>query len=372
MKKIKVFLGKRSYDILIGKGLIGRCGPLLKNLGLGHDALIITNKRLSGLYGKRLSTTLRKSGFSPRFELVRDSEKAKSFAALEKLLSRISRYDINKKPFIIALGGGVVGDLAGFAASIYKRGIPYVQLPTTLLAQVDSSIGGKTAVDLPVAKNMAGSFYQPRIVISDTETLKTLSPRQIRNGLAEVVKYGVIKDPGLFSFIESNYRRIINCDMEAMEHIIYRSARIKADVASKDEFDRKGIRAILNYGHTIGHAIETAAEYSGRYNHGEAVALGMLIAGRIAVRLRILKKAAALKIEGLIRKIGLPVSVKAVEPSKIYDSHLHDKKFVRGRNRFVLASDIGSVKIVEDVPDYAIREAINNCAGFAVRRKGRI
>lgn len=360
MKKIRVPLGERSYDILIGHGLIKNCGRILKKLNIGTDAVIITNNRLSALYKKEIEKTLNRNGFTGRFEIVPDSEKAKSISVATTILNRLSRYDVNKSIFIIALGGGVVGDLAGFVASVYKRGIPYVQIPTTLLAQVDSSIGGKAAVDLSVAKNLVGSFYQPRAVISDIAALRTLSSRQIRNGLAEIIKYGVIKDAGLFAFLETNYRKVLKLEKGALEHIVSRSVKIKADVVAKDELDRKRIRAVLNYGHTIGHAIEAASGYSGRYDHGEAVALGMLVAGRMAVELGMLKDSEAGRVEELIKKVGLPVSIKGVGALRIYKSHLHDKKFINGRNRFVLASKIGSVRIVEGVADSIIRNALKS------------
>jgi len=361
MKKIRVLLGKRSYDILIGRGLIDECGRIIKGLKIGTDAVVITNSRVAALYKKALERTLKKSGFTVRFELIADSERAKSLSTAGKILERISRYDVNRRIFIIALGGGVVGDLAGFVASVYKRGIPYVQIPTTLLAQVDSSIGGKAAVDLSVAKNLVGSFYQPRAVISDVSAIGTLSSRQIRNGLAEIIKYGVIRDASLFAYLENNYKRILALDGGALEHIVHRSGKIKAGIVARDEFDRESVRAVLNYGHTIGHAVEAGAGYSGRYNHGEAVALGMVAAGRIAAALGLIKEPDAGRVEKLIKNIGLPVLIKGVSASKIYDAHLHDKKFSGGKNRFVLATKIGSVKIVDGVAGSIILDALKSC-----------
>lgn len=358
MKRIRVELGSRAYNILIGNGLIKKCGHIIAGLKIGSDAVIITNKRLSAIYKKELSRTLTNNGITVRFLLVPDSEKAKSIIIASRLLNELSRYDVNRQIFIIALGGGVVGDLAGFVASVYKRGIPYLQIPTTLLAQVDSSIGGKVAVDLRAGKNLVGSFYQPKIVITDPSSLRTLPVRQIRNGLAEVIKYGIIRDPILFKFIESNFRKILTRNTYALEFIIARCAAIKADVVKRDEFDKKGVRACLNYGHTMGHAIEAADEYSMQYNHGEAIALGMLIADRIAVELKMMKDSIAERIERLITKTGLPSSARSLEQSKIYAAHLHDKKFIHGTNRFIIASDIGHIKIVEDVPESAIRNAL--------------
>jgi len=361
MKKIRVLLGERSYNILIGRGLINNCGRILKNLEVGSDAVIITNHRVAALYKYAIEKTLKRNAFTVHFEFIADSEKAKSLSVANVILNRLSRYDLNKRIFIIALGGGVVGDLAGFVASIYKRGIPYVQIPTTLLAQVDSSIGGKVAVDLDVAKNLVGSFYQPKTVISDVSAIQTLSSRQIRNGLAEIIKYGVIKDAALFRYLELNHKRIMKLEKGALEYIVSRSGKIKADIVARDELDRKRVRAVLNYGHTIGHAIETAAGYSGRYSHGEAIAIGMVVAGRIAADLGLIKKSEADRVERLIKKVGLPVSIKGLAIPKIYEAHLHDKKFTNGKNRFILAGRIGAAGVVDGVADSVIRNALKSC-----------
>ena len=360
MKKIRVNLKERSYDILIGPSLIRRTGVLLKRLDIGKDAVVITNKNLLGLYKKPLESSLIASGFTVRFETVPDSERAKAASIATNVIDRISKYDKRKAIFIIAFGGGVVGDLAGFVAAVYKRGIPYVQFPTTLLAQVDSAIGGKVAVDLPIAKNLIGAFYQPRLVISDTSLIKSLSSRQIKSGLGEVIKYGVIKDKKLFEFLEHGYKKVLKADPHSLEYIVSRSSRIKAAVVSKDEFDNKGVRAILNFGHTIGHAIEAASGYSARYNHGEAIAIGMVIASDISCKLGMMKTFELARIEGLVRRLGLPTDIKGLKFSSIYESHLHDKKFLRGRNRLILPLGIGRVKVVEDVPDNVIREAVKD------------
>ena len=358
MKRVRVNLKKRSYDIVIGSGLFQKSGQLLKGLSLGRDAIVITNRRILSLYGKRLGSILKRSRFTVTFEIVPDSEKAKSSEVAASVLNRIAVYDRYKTIFLVALGGGVIGDLVGFIASIYKRGIPYIQIPTTLLAQVDSSIGGKTAIDLPVAKNLAGAFYQPKIVISDVSLLKSLPKRQLKNAMAEIIKYGVIKDKLLFKYIEDNYDRILKGNERALEYIIFRSSEIKADLVKKDEFDNKDLRVILNYGHTVGHAIETVSFYSDKYNHGESVAVGMMIATDIAFKLKMIAKKDKQRIASLIKKCGLPVQVKGLNPSKIYNTLLHDKKFVQGKNRFVLPTRIGRVKIVEDVPEGVIKEVI--------------
>jgi 3-dehydroquinate synthase len=353
-------LGDRSYDILIGDGLLSKSGSIIRRLDIGKDAVVITNNTLKRAYGKILSDSLARAGISVKFELIPDSEKAKSSSTLLKVLNHIAAYDKKRSVFIVALGGGVVGDLAGFAASAYKRGIPYVQIPTTLLAQVDSSIGGKVAIDLPAAKNLAGAFYQPKVVISDINVLISLSPRQVRNGLAEIIKYGVIKDKAMFNYLEKSRNKASALDKKTLERLIMRSARIKAKLVGEDELDRKGKRIVLNYGHTIGHAIEAAGSYSNKYNHGEAIAIGMCVAADIASKLNLLKKGDAEKIECLIKRCGLPTKAKGLKLKKIYEAHLHDKKFAKNKNRFVLPSALGKVHVVEAVPERLISEAVKS------------
>ena len=358
MKRITVRLKGRPYDIVIGRGVLKNTGALLKGLRIGRDAVIVTNSRLKRLFGGVLKRSLVRNSFTAHFETVPDSEKAKSSAVAMNLIARIAEYDSRKDVFVIALGGGVVGDLAGFAASIYKRGVNLVQIPTTLLAQVDSAIGGKTAIDLPAAKNMAGVFYQPRIVISDITLVSRLAKRQLKNGLAEIIKYGVIKDKRLFEFLESEYKKILSCNENALEFVVERSSRIKARIVEEDEFDKKGSRVILNFGHTIGHAIEAATSYSGRYSHGEAVAAGMVAASGIALKLKMIRIDEAERIIRLIKRCGLPTAVSGLNSSNIYRSLLHDKKFVGRFNRFVLPAAIGRVKTVRGVPEGIVKKAI--------------
>jgi 3-dehydroquinate synthase len=360
VKKIRVSLKDRSYDILIGDSVLKDSGRILSRLDVGNDALVITNRPIAALYKRALSASLVKSGFTVRFEYAPDSEKAKTAKVALGLINKISAYDSRRRLFIIALGGGVIGDLAGFIAAVYKRGIPYVHIPTTLLAQVDSSVGGKVAIDLPVAKNIIGAFYQPRAVLSDITLLKTLSKRQIRNGLAEIVKYGVIQDPGLFKFIEKSYKKLLDCDKKALQFVVEKSAGIKSRVVGKDEFDNKGLRAILNFGHTLGHAIESAAGYSKAYYHGEAISVGMVIAAEISRRLGILKNSDAARIGGLLREIGLPTSAGGVRFADVCRSYIHDKKFVGKNNRLVLPERIGRVRIVSGVSDSLIKSVLKS------------
>jgi 3-dehydroquinate synthase len=261
MKKIRLNLGKRSYDIVIGKGAIKSLGKKLKSLSLGPDAYILTNKLVKDKYGLLLKRVLLKEGFNCYFKLVADSEKSKSISTAASVIRDIASRDFKKKIFIIAFGGGVIGDLAGFVASVYKRGIPYVQVPTTLLAQVDSAIGGKTGVDLDSGKNLVGAFYQPKLVLSDTAFLKSLSLRQLKAGLSEVIKYALIADKRLFFLLRNNQKNILKCDMALMEKIVYTCSGIKAGLVNLDEKEARGKRTVLNFGHTLGHAIEAAGGF---------------------------------------------------------------------------------------------------------------
>lgn len=357
MKKVRVKLNEKSYDIVIGHDMLSKLPRALKQLKIGTSAVIITNPLVNRLHGKSLSDVLEKAGFEVKTFTVADGEQSKAADVACDLVNRIARYDVMKKPFVIALGGGVVGDLAGFVASSYKRGVPYVQIPTTLLAQVDSSIGGKVGVDLPVGKNLMGAVYQPKLVWSDTAYLKTLSARQVRNGLAEVIKYGVICDANLFGNVEKNYQKFLSLDKNILTQVVEASSRIKGRVVELDEFDVTGVRAILNYGHTIGHAIEAADGFA-HYQHGEAVGLGMRVAGEIAVQKKLWSQDEADRVEALITAVGLPKQIQHVSVKDVLTRMKHDKKFLAGKNRFVLAAKIGLVKLVEGVELNIIQSAV--------------
>ncbi len=385
METIPVNLKERSYDIIIGNNSIKCLGKIIRGLKLGNDAYIITNSTIKKIYGNILIKTLSDSGFKFKFKLIADTEKSKSLNTVSCLIQDLARYDRQKRVFIIAFGGGVIGDISGFIASIYKRGIPYIQAATTLLAQVDSSIGGKTGIDLKQGKNLVGAFYQPKLVFNDVAMLKTLDLRQIRTGMAEVIKYGIIKDPVLFDYLEKK-TNTVKCDkfdtfappkaglsinpehtpgfispgcVERIdfEFIVTRCSRIKAKITAQDEKEESGIRTILNFGHTIGHAIEAAGSYK-IYNHGEAVALGMLIASDISVAMGLLNYANMRRIERLIEKIGLPAKISKIPLKKIITSHYSDKKFTGKKNKFVLIKSIGKTKIVEAVPTEQITAAL--------------
>ena len=360
MKKIKLKLGKNGYDILICSNELDKLGPCLKRLNIGRDAVIITNPGIKKLFGNKVERILISSGFNVKFETAPDSEKAKSGKECIRLLDKISKLDTGRRVFIIALGGGVTGDLAGFTASIYKRGVPYAQIPTTLLAQVDSAIGGKTAIDLRAGKNLAGAFYQPRLVFSEISFLESLPKKELITALAEVIKYGIIKSPDLFEFIEKNITKILRYDKKCLQRIVYECSLIKAGVVEKDELDNKNIRVILNLGHTIGHAIEAASHYDKSYNHGQAVALGMLSSVYISENLRLIKKKNASRIRNLIEKAGLPVNLKNTSIKKIMSAQSRDKKFIHGKNRFVLPVSIGRVIVKENIPEKLIKESIES------------
>lgn len=357
MKRIDVKLARHSYHIVVGHGILAQLPQLVKPLSLGTDAIVVTHPQLKKLYGAKLEQALKRSGVHVHYILVPQGEQSKSAACALKVIAQIAKLDVKRKVFCVAFGGGVIGDLTGFVAAVYKRGIPYIQIPTSLLAQVDSAIGGKTAIDLDVGKNLVGAFYQPKIVVSDTSLVQSLSRRQLQNGLAETVKYGVIQDPALFVYLQANYKNFLNHEPQALEHIVAASSHIKANVVGLDEFETKGIRSILNYGHTVGHAIEAAGGFS-QYQHGESVALGMRVAGRLSVLLGQLSVEDENKINELLTAIGLPSHAKALKMSDIFKHMQHDKKFVGKHNRFVIAQTIGRVKLVSDVSEHLIKQAI--------------
>ena len=357
MKIVRVPLKHNPYKIVVGSQILKDLGENLKSLKIGQDAIIITNPIIKRLYGAVVSAGLKKAGFSVKIFEVPDGEKSKSAKVAFDLIEKIALFDIFKRPFIIALGGGVIGDLAGYVAAAYKRGILYVQVPTTLLAQVDSSIGGKVAIDLPIGKNLVGAFYQPKMVFSDVSVLKSLDKRQVLNGFAEVIKYGIIYDKDLFQYILNNIDKLIGLNLKALENVVLACSKIKAEVVVKDEKETKGVRTILNFGHTIGHAIEAAAAYN-YYQHGEAVALGMRIVTEISLKLALVSRKSADQINELLTLIGLPVVIRKVKMKDILRLMRHDKKFLTGKNRFVLVKTVGKVKVVEGINLDLIKGAI--------------
>lgn len=362
MKTITVDIqGGRKYDIKIGHAVLAGIGQHIKKLDVGHSVFLITSPRISKHYLTPLLRSLQAAGFKDiKVEKVPDGEKHKNHKSYEKLLTSLLLFnkDDNKKIFVVNLGGGVVGDLGGFVAATYRRGVDYVQVPTTLLAFVDCGIGGKVGINFKTTKNIIGAFHQPKLVYADLSLLRTLNKREMRSGLAEVVKCGVIKSPQLFERVEAHIDDIFALDKRVIDEIVAECYTIKAEVVSKDELDKKGIRAVLNYGHTIGHAIEAASKYA--YRHGEAVSIGMACANDIAVKLGLLHKNVAARIENLLTRIGLSVSIKKCSLADIMSFFWRDKKFVNGKNRLVFATKIGATKIVEDVPVGIIESVIKN------------
>ena len=355
---IQIRLKENSHKIVVGYAVLPQLGKYLHPLKIGHDAVIITTSSINKLHGQTVCAALKKFRFTVKVCEVPDGEKSKSLECAFKLFNEIACYDVQKKIFIVALGGGVIGDLSGFVASCYKRGIPYIQIPTTLLAQIDSAIGGKVAVDLPSGKNLVGAFYHPKLVLSDVAVLETLSLRQIRNGLAEAIKYGMIGNRKFFEYLEENYKKILSLTPQFLTEVVCVCSRIKTRVVMRDEKETKGIRTILNFGHTIGHAVETALRYN-QYQHGEAVAVGMGVAADISVRMGLLRSQDALRLKQLIKAVGLPTQLKNVSVNEILQAMAHDKKFIGKKNRFVLATGIGRVGVFEGVKTDVIQQTLD-------------
>lgn len=353
MMTFHVRCNHRKYPIFVGAPLerIGR--PLMK-LGF-QKAMIVSHPSIASRFGKLILLSLKQSKISCHTALVPEGEKSKSLSAVRRLYRTCIRNRMDRKSCIIALGGGVIGDVAGFAAATYMRGIPLIQAPTTLLAMVDSSIGGKTGVDLPEAKNCVGAFHQPELVWSDITTLKTLPGNEFRNGMAEVIKYGVIKDEQLFCILEKRAPLLFTDHCSLIADIVCRCVKIKAEVVSKDEKETKGLREILNFGHTIGHAVETVTRYRG-YKHGEAISIGMCAAGFISRLLDLWSAEDQSRMEDLILRAGLPVRLcQGLPQDQILKALFRDKKTLKGELRFVLPLKIGKVIVRKISPALALK-----------------
>jgi 3-dehydroquinate synthase len=348
LEAIRVELGERSYEICIGPGILPRLGDRLREFRFSRIALV-SNPTVYALYGNTLLNSLSEAGFDAAVVTIPDGEEYKELLWAYHIYGELLKYRLDRSSALIALGGGVIGDITGFVASTYMRGISLVQVPTTLLAQVDSSVGGKTGVNHPEGKNMIGTFHQPRLVWADVETLRTLPRREFLAGMAEVIKYGVIWDETLFEFLEKNREKILSLDSGAMQFIIRHSCEIKAEVVSRDEREG-GLRAILNYGHTIGHALETATGYTAHL-HGEAVAIGMYGEALLSCLLGLMDRKEAERIGSLIDAYGLPSKMPSgVDEQRMISSLQLDKKAVAGELKFVLPERIGSV-VVRGVRD---------------------
>jgi len=343
MRIVHVPLGSRSYDIKIDRGLLGRLGPECARLKLGRRCALLTDANVGKHFAAAALRSLTRAGFEPVLLTIPAGEKSKSVRMVEKCYDQLAAHRLERKSFLIALGGGVVGDLGGLVAATYLRGVPFVQAPTTLLAQVDSSVGGKTGVNLRAGKNLVGAFYQPRLVLCDLDILKTLPAREYLSGLAEVIKYGIIYDAALFAALESCRPKLLKRDAATLGRIVARCCEIKADVVGQDE-NEVGLRAILNFGHTIGHAIENSSGY-GKYLHGEAIAIGQVAAARLSHEVLGLPEKDVTRIEKLLRAAGLPVQIQlsAAQRKKLFAAMQLDKKVSQGEVKFVLAKKIGKV-----------------------------
>jgi 3-dehydroquinate synthase len=347
MQTLTVDLGDRSYPIHIGSGLLDQAGLILPHLAQKR-VVVVTNTTVAPLYLERLTAALAAAGVAAMPVVLPDGEAYKNWETLNLIFDALLTQRAERKTTLIALGGGVIGDMTGFAAACYQRGMPFIQIPTTLLSQVDSSVGGKTGINHPLGKNMIGAFYQPKLVLADSDTLKTLPPRELSAGLAEVIKYGLIWDAEFLAWLEANMDKLRALEPAAISHAIYRSCEIKGQVVGQDEREG-GIRAILNLGHTFGHAIETGMGY-GNWLHGEAVAAGMVLAAQTSQRLGWLSAADVERARALIRAAGLPDVAPDLGVATWLDYMGHDKKVEGGKLRFVLLKKLGEAVITADVP----------------------
>ena len=359
MRLVQVPLGDRSYIIKVGNDLLPRLGAECAALKLGQRCAVITDSNVAKKFAKDAMKSLAASGFEPVLVTVPAGEKSKCIGVVEECYDRLAAHRLERKSFIVALGGGVVGDLAGFVAATFLRGIPFVQVPTTLLAQVDSSVGGKTGVNLRAGKNLVGAFYQPRLVLCDLDTFKTLAKREYVSGLAEVIKYGIIYDAFFFAQLERNLPKLLQRDPSTLATVVARCCEIKAQVVGQDETE-SGLRAILNFGHTLGHAIENSSGY-GKYLHGEAISIGQVAAAKLSHKILGLPSGDVARIEKLFINAGLPVKFKlnGVQRRKLFTAMQLDKKVSGGEVKFVLAEKLGRVKFGCRVPAALITRALD-------------
>jgi 3-dehydroquinate synthase len=353
---VSVDLGARSYPILVESGALAKVGDHLRPLGLDGKAVLVSDPTIRALWGGAVAESLTTAGFSVTALDVPAGEDAKSLAVAERAWDALLAAGVDRTSTVLALGGGAVGDLAGFVAATYMRGVNFVQLPTTVLAQVDASIGGKTAIDHPRAKNLIGSFHQPRLVVVDPSTVATLPEREYRSGLAEMVKHGCVLDAAYFDDVEQSAPALVQRDAAVVERLIGGSCLLKARVVERDERDARA-RNVLNYGHTIGHALEAATGY-GRFTHGEAVALGIVAEARLAHRLGIASAETAVRQRRVLEAVGLPTRIDDVDADGVIAAIARDKKARNGRIPFVLAPAIGEFRLVYDVGEGDVRAVL--------------
>jgi 3-dehydroquinate synthase len=359
---VDVALGDRAYDIIIGRDVLPSLGARINALRPGVRTMIVSDRTVSQHWLKATEASLAEAGIATSHVIVEDGEGSKTYAGLEKVSEALIAARIERNDLVIALGGGVVGDLAGFAAAILRRGVDFVQVPTSLLAQVDSSVGGKTGINSPKGKNLLGAFHQPVLVVADTAVLDTLSPRQFRSGYAEVAKYGVLGDAGFFAWLEANHAEIVRGG-SAREHAIATSCRAKAGVVSRDEREN-GERALLNLGHTFGHALEAVTGFSDRLFHGEGVAVGMVLAAELSVQLGMLAPDDATRVQRHLAEVGLPTRLQDIagftqeglaDADALMALMAQDKKVKRGKLTFILLQAIGAAVIANDVDPATVR-----------------
>lgn len=361
MRRLNVALGERSYPIMIGRGLLSRGDLMLPFLGTGRVALV-SNTTVAPLYLDTVVKALEGVGAGVTPIILPDGEAHKNWESLNLIYDALLASRCDRGTTIVALGGGVIGDLAGFAAATYQRGVPFVQIPTTLLSQVDSSVGGKTGINHPRGKNMVGAFWQPKLVLADTDTLKTLPARELSAGMAEVIKYGLIRDLPFLAWLEAAMDGLLARDGELLAHAVERSCANKAEVVAADEYEtaKQGGRALLNLGHTFGHAIETGMGY-GQWLHGEAVAAGMMMAVELSRRLGWLSVADVDRVRALLQRAGLPVKGAELGAERYLELMSHDKKVVAGSMRLVLLKALGDAVTFADAPREEIVAAIESC-----------
>ena len=359
-KTLRVELGDNSYPLVVGTGLLNSVGELLMPHTKSNKVLIVSDAFVKTRYMPVVLKSLKDAGLDVSTIEVPVGEESKSLVQFSRIQDSLVEHQLDRGSMLIALGGGVIGDLAGFAAAVYMRGIPYVQIPTTLQAQVDASVGGKTAINHPKGKNLIGAFHQPKLVVIDVDTLKTLPQRDIRAGLIEVIKMGVIRDEPLFERVEENLEAILNLDDTTLIEIISQACVNKAEIVAKDEKE-SGLRMVLNYGHTFGHALEAMTHYN-RYRHGEAVSIGMNCAAQLATNLRMFSETDFQRQRALLKRAKLPIAFPTdLIPEALCDSMYLDKKTLGGKLRLILPTRIGEVVIHDDVDDRHILEAISQC-----------
>ena len=359
-KTLRVELGDNSYPLVVGTGLLNSVGELLMPHTKSNKVLIVSDAFVKTRYMPVVLKSLKDAGLDVRTIEVPVGEESKSLVQFSRIQDSLVEHQLDRGSMLIALGGGVIGDLAGFAAAVYMRGIPYVQIPTTLQAQVDASVGGKTAINHPKGKNLIGAFHQPKLVVIDVDTLKTLPQRDIRAGLIEVIKMGVIRDEPLFERVEENLEALLNLDDTTLIEIISQACVNKAEIVAKDEKESR-LRMVLNYGHTFGHALEAMTHYN-RYRHGEAVSIGMHCAAQLATNLRMFSETDFQRQRALLKRAKLPITFPTdLTPEALCDAMYLDKKTLGGKLRLILPTRIGEVVIHDDVDDRHILEAISQC-----------